>query len=409
MKSILRIVILIDRMIEGPGGASDREFVFVVKLSKFCNLRCRYCYEHAELHVRERMGLATVEKLFADIDKFGEYLSAFGISPTFSFVWHGGEPLLVPSQYFREVTALQTKHIRDFPYSNSVQSNLYGSNASALAYIIASNWQLGISIDFAPGVREGRTHRDSHPTVIANAEALHKSGMAFGVVSTLGKHNAGSIVDAYDWVEEFAHSWRILPLFEGGPETAIEELRLPDDEIAEIYSAIFDRRSKGRRHIPIDPIDGLASAALLKMAGARDEPDFRRDVLDCVFVVNVNGDIYTRPFAYDARHCMGNINVNGMSGLIRSPAYLECQRIIQRGKQENCSVCRHRGYCNSALMHEHWSVTPKDGRRLCVHPRLGIDAIENELRNAGVDRSTIGAWARNWLGAVPTELDVPAA
>src|SRR5438477_12655563 len=98
------------------------EFVFVVKVSKFCNLRCAYCYEHRELHVKDRMSFDTLRRLFAGIDAFGDYLIAQGIPPKFSFVWHGGEPLLLPPETYREMTALQHENIRKYPFRNSVQT-----------------------------------------------------------------------------------------------------------------------------------------------------------------------------------------------------------------------------------------------------------------------------------------------
>ena len=114
------------------------EIVFVIKVSKFCNLRCAYCYEHRELHVRDRMSFETLQRLFAGVDAFGDYLTALGIPPKFSFVWHGGEPLLLPPEYYRAMTALQAEHIRKYPYRNSVQTNLYGIN-KALKWEPSSN------------------------------------------------------------------------------------------------------------------------------------------------------------------------------------------------------------------------------------------------------------------------------
>jgi len=57
-----------------------REFVVVLKASKFCNLRCAYCYEYRELHVRDIMRMETLQRLFADVDGFGAYLNERGIS-----------------------------------------------------------------------------------------------------------------------------------------------------------------------------------------------------------------------------------------------------------------------------------------------------------------------------------------
>jgi uncharacterized protein len=381
-------------MTDGP---ADPEFVFVLKVSKFCNLRCSYCYEHRELDVLDRMDSGTLEVLFSGIDSFGDHLSAFGISPTFSFVWHGGEPLLVQPEYYRHAAALQQSHIRRFPFRNSVQTNLYGSMAPTLAHVLASGWQLGVSIDFAANVRGNHGNRDSNAKVIENAEALHGAGGRFGVVSVLGKHNARSIAESYDWVKEFATGWRILPVFDGGPDESFAKLRLTNPEIVRVFCEIFERRSQSGKCIPIDPIDSYASVAMLKLMGERSATRSFENVLDTNFIVNVNGDVYTRPFAYQKRYCIGNINRTGMAGLIRSGAYARCQSTLKQDKRDNCAGCDHLGYCDSSPIHEHWSVTTEGSRRLCAYPRLAIDAIEDRLREKGVDRATIRGWARAWL------------
>src|SRR5690348_1073715 len=115
-----------------------QETVFVVKVSKFCNLRCAYCYEHRELHVRDVMSLETLERLFAGVDTFGDELCARGIAPKFSFVWHGGEPLQLPSDYYRRISELQQRHIRRYAWRDSVQTNLFAINRKSLEHAIAA-------------------------------------------------------------------------------------------------------------------------------------------------------------------------------------------------------------------------------------------------------------------------------
>jgi uncharacterized protein len=368
-------------------------------------LRCSYCYEHRELDVRDRMDSGTLEKLFSGIDRLGDHLSVSGISPTFSFVWHGGEPLLMQPKYYRHAASLQATHIRSFPYRNSVQSNLYGSVAPTLSYVLACGWRLGISIDFAAGVRRNGGNRDSDAQVIANAEALYRRGGRFGVVSVLGEHNARSIAAAYDWVQEYATGWRILPVFGGGPEKSVAGLRLADDEIVRVFCDIFERRSHSEKHVPVDPIDSYACVAMLKLAGERNQAHPFANTLDTNFIVNVNGDIYTRPFAYRKGYCLGNINRMGMPELIRSAAYRRCQTSMRQGKRDNCANCEHRGFCDSSPIHEHWSMTTEESRRLCIYPRRAIEAIENRLRDEGVNRATIGGWARSWLDGSIEEAD----
>ena len=367
------------------------DFIFVLKVSKFCNLRCAYCYEYRELDVRDVMQPKALERLFAGIDRFGLYLCSLGQSPKFSFVWHGGEPLLLSPCYYRQIAALQIEHIRQFPWRNSVQTNLFGSNRDSLKFALDAGWELGVSIDFADGIRTNTGGRDSNKSVIAAAEDLHRTGAKFGAISVLGTHNRDRLADAYDWVAEFAEGWRILPAFAGGPEENMARLQLAEEDVVAALLVIFERRANSKKHIPIAPIDDYIRAATQKIVGQRASGDVTRLVLDNIFVVNVNGDVFTRPFAYEPQHCLGNVNRASMVDIVQSETYRSCQAEIQRRKIRNCAACESAGFCNSGPMHEHGSVT-RDG--LCVVPRRSIAEIGKMFAAAGVDRSTIQDWAR---------------
>jgi uncharacterized protein len=372
------------------------EIVFVVKLSKFCNLRCAYCYEHRELHVRETMGAATLERLFADIDGFGDHLRGIGVEPKFFFVWHGGEPLLLAPGLYRRIADMQRGNIRKFPYRNGVQTNLHRVNQEALAFVLDSDWDLGVSVDFADGARVNAGGRCTNASVIATAEGLRASGAKFGMISVLGAHNRDTLPGAYDWVARTAVSWRILPVFAGGPEDGISRLSLPEEDVVRVLLEIFERRANASRHIPVAPLDEYVKGAALKIAGERaDGADVARDLLDNIFVVNVNGDVFTRPFAYDAAFCIGNIGRNSMVELVAADTYRACQGAIRLRKARNCLQCEFAGFCDSSPMHEHGSVD--DEGRCLVHRRM-IGEIEAALRGAGVDRSVIAEWARDAAG-----------
>jgi uncharacterized protein len=375
---------------------TSREVVFVVKLSKFCNLRCAYCYEHRELHVRAAMRAGTLERLFTDIDRFGGHLCDLGIQPRFSFAWHGGEPLLLSAGYYRRIAEMQQAHIRKFPWRNSLQTNLHGGIGETLRFVLDSGWDLGVSIDFADDIRVNAGGRDSNTAVIAAAKELCRTGAKFGIVSVLGAHNHRTLSEAYDVVADIADGWRILPVFAGGPEDAISRLHLPEEDVVRVFLEIFERRARSRRHIPVGPLDDYVRSAALKIAGARAAGDVARDTLDNIFIVNVNGDVFTRPFAYDAAFCIGNIDQDSMVEMVASATYRLCQRAIRLRKEHNCLHCRFKGFCDSSPMHEHGSVD-RDGRCLVHHRAIGT--IESVLTSAGVDRAVVADWAREWPSA----------
>jgi uncharacterized protein len=374
---------------------SSREVVFVVKLSKFCNLRCSYCYEHRELHVRDIMRAEILERLFIETDRLGEHLVRLGIVPNFFFVWHGGEPLLLAADFYRNIAEMQRRHISKFAYRNGVQSNLHGVNQEALAFVLDSDWDLGISIDFADGARVNAGGRCSNASVISAAERLRASGGRFGVISVLGTHNRDALPHAYDWVARTAESWRILPVFTGGPEDGISRLRLPEEDVVRVFLEIFERRANSPMHIPVAPLDEYVKGAALKIAGERAVGgDVSRELLDNIFIVNVNGDVFTRPFAYDDAFCVGNIGRESVVEMVAGETYRSCQAAIRLRKARNCVHCDFGGFCDSSPMHEHGSV---DGDGRCLVHRRAIGEVEAALRGAGVDRAVIAEWARESL------------
>jgi uncharacterized protein len=377
------------------------ETIFVVKVSKFCNLRCHYCYEHRELHVRDAMSKETLGRLLAGADAFGDELVARGISPKFSFVWHGGEPLLLPPSWYEAIIEQQQHYIRRFAYRNSVQTNLFGINAATLKLVIAAGWELGVSIDFAERIRINAGGRDSNGAVIAAAEALSKSGARFGAISVLGAHNRDTLVDAYDWVSEFAQGWRILPVFGGGPEDSLSRLRLREEEVVRVFLELFERRAGAKRYIPIAPLDDYVKWATLKIAGRRLAGGVLREMLDNIFVVNVNGDVFTRPFAYDGQFCLGNINGSSMPEMVGSETYRSCRQQILARKLRNCVGCESFGFCDTSPMHEHGAVTDDAEGGRCVRTRSAIREIESELSAAGIDQTVIESWVRQGLAILP--------
>lgn len=83
------------------GARPTKAAQFVVKISKYCNLRCTYCYEYHELGRKQRMSLDHIRRFF---DNVAVHAAANDFHSV-SFLWHGGEPFLVPLDYYEEFVA----------------------------------------------------------------------------------------------------------------------------------------------------------------------------------------------------------------------------------------------------------------------------------------------------------------
>jgi sulfatase maturation enzyme AslB (radical SAM superfamily) len=115
-----------------PSMWKAKHLEFVVKLSKFCNLRCSYCYEFEDLHKKDRMALEQIRSMFVNI--FAH--AALHDVKTIEFCWHGGEPFLFKPSFFREIGSSQaTVFGTHVVVSNIVQTNLTVLSEEMLSFL----------------------------------------------------------------------------------------------------------------------------------------------------------------------------------------------------------------------------------------------------------------------------------
>ncbi|WP_034262150.1 radical SAM/SPASM domain-containing protein [Actinospica robiniae] len=118
----------------------------IVKATRECNLRCSYCndwrstanaisLETADLMVRRAMAAKDVTAVH--------------------FNWHGGEPTLVPLDFYRHVFAEQARHRpAGRKFTNTLQTNGTRLTDEWLDFLVAQHVGLGISIDGPPEIHD---------------------------------------------------------------------------------------------------------------------------------------------------------------------------------------------------------------------------------------------------------------
>ncbi|MGO7353900.1 radical SAM protein [Rhizobium ruizarguesonis] len=352
------------------------KFVFVIKASKFCNLRCGYCYEHAELNNKATMSFETLRRLFVALNDFERYLRTSGLDPQFEFVWHGGEPLILPREFYCYVEALQREVLQQVRYRNAIQTNLYSYDEELLFDLLSRNYSISISIDFVNETRVNRGARPSNDKVLKNAETLKRRGIDFSVLTVLNKFNLGCIEDAYYWVRSNARGWRLLPIFTGGPNS--QEEYLDDHQIFNSYQRIYELRQTLGDTISIDPLDTYFRIAALSVANIGS--GFSHRAIQNVFLINVDGGIYFRPFAYDKRYEMGNINdYQDFSLVLSHQKYVSSTAKMYQRQDGNCENCSNNVSCDRHPFYEHGSLSGEADLQKCVVPRKFIEYLRADI------------------------------
>lgn len=161
--------------------------VLVMKATRLCNLRCRYCnvwaegpdqvmsFENLAQTVKQALSSPDVRKL--------------------DFVWHGGEITLLKPKFFRKLVALQERFRRsDQIVTNAVQTNGTRLNDEWLGLLAALQIPVGISLDGPPDINDARRPMSlgagSTALVLDGLQSLRDAGITHGVLMVIDAETA---------------------------------------------------------------------------------------------------------------------------------------------------------------------------------------------------------------------------
>ena len=357
---------------------------WVVKVSKLCNLRCRYCYEFPELGNRERMSLPQLEAMFSNI---AEYFR--GTSRKMDFVWHGGEPLLHTPGYYRKIFELQDRLLgqHGVPYTNSIQTNLTVINDDILDLLRSSFDHIGVSIDLFGGNRVFRSGREAEEAVIKNMQRLQDEGIPFGCITVLSQSTAPHVEEIYDFFESSNVSFRLLPIYRTGYAGQLHDHELTPQEIVTALIKVVERWLTSDTEIEVRPIQEYFCHVVRYLSG--DDPVKRfydKRAAEVVMIVNTDGNIFSNGDAYDTDLCHGNIFSQGFGELRTSAGFLRACQMSEERTRQTCAQCEYHGSCSGYFMAE---ATPEQrwisgGQLTCAVARPVQQYIERRLKELGV-------------------------
>ncbi|MBE0621400.1 MAG: GRRM system radical SAM/SPASM domain protein [Burkholderiales bacterium] len=155
----------------------------MVQPTTFCNINCTYCYL-PERSVKKRMELRTVELL-------GERILQSGwTADDVTVVWHAGEPLVVPPEWYERAFAVLARHCPPkVRLAQAVQTNGTLIDASWVRLFKAHDVRVGVSLD-GPRVlhdsrRRSRNGRGTYDRTMAGIRYLLDAGLPFHVITVL--------------------------------------------------------------------------------------------------------------------------------------------------------------------------------------------------------------------------------
>ena len=355
---------------------------FVVKISKYCNLRCTYCYEYRELGNKQRMSLDQLRRFFENV---AEYASSNHLDSV-NFIWHGGEPFLISLDYFEEIRFAQDEIFAGVThFNNSVQSNLTVLTERHIASLKEGKvfGGIGVSFDVYGDQRVDTRGKLKTDLVVANMQKLIDNGIRFGAIAVLARNTLAHAQEIYRFYDRLGIESRFLPFYMSAFGEQVSRHSLTHQEITATLKGLFSAWAASETASPVEPISEYIGYAVSHIAGS---PKHTYDKLadECVYIVDLDGGTWGVGEAYDPAYRHGDVFEEPLGAVLVSPGRQRAVREAEERMGAYCKRCPYFGSCPGYFVGD---ATPEQQRLLaeagCPVKEV-IDHIIDELDKTGI-------------------------
>lgn len=371
-----------------------------IKVSKLCNLRCTYCYEFAELGDKRRISPEGWRAILQSARWYQEETARQypGQKITTRFVWHGGEPGLLPLSYYEEILAIQREVLGaenlNTIYFNHVPTNLYSVPPAVMELWNREKFVVSVSYDVVSGARVNAGGETTEARVQENIRQRLAEGYRLGLNTVLGAHNVDQLNEVYAHIRNLSVNasrgiyHTIIPLHSSATDDRDIALSLSEDRIVDALYKLFLHWLDDPQALPVAPLQDYYLYVLRKLA---DEPKRyfdRRTYGEASLMVNTDGYLYVFNETYDRDKALGNLFEQSFAEILQSQAYEASLQRQEAAMKRHCTGCPYDGYCTrEPIINGH---RDHQGERCAIGFAL-LQKMEAALAERGINEKTMRA------------------
>ena len=336
-------------------GCSDNQtrLTVIAKATHSCNLKCSYCYVPASAE-RGRMSEQTLRNLM-------NQAAVVGADRQISFIWHGGEPLVVGLKFYKIVASICREFRKQgLKVRNSIQTNGTLIDSSILEFIAAEkDFRFGISLDGPKYLHDfSRPYKNgtgSYTSVMESIERIRifeknfgKNVIGIGAICVISNHNVDKLAEIYNFFRQENIDVKFNPLFLSGRAAEVDVVS--PVRFASAMCELFDLwLEDGDDSIHVDPFESVIYGLF---SGAPPSCAFSRSCTETFVSVGPRGDIYPcGRFDGIKEFHLGNVNEG--KGLLDALGSLKHKLLDSRlnGLDHECLDCKFMTICSGGCMH----------------------------------------------------------
>ena len=332
-----------------------RHATVIFKPTGLCNAGCIYCSAYDDNREEKKMTREILDRLF---DRIEEWKISTPELREVKFLWHGGEPTLMPDSFFYRAIERQEelRENHNLGIKNIIQSNLLNLNDRKVKMLKAlltdpsgEVGRIGTSYDPTPGIRI--TDRgDYNQQWRESLNLLRKNGLPFGilfVVHRIALERMDEILDML--LEEFPDvGFRFNPLYKEGRASREDKclhLYITSRQWGEFLVHLYRRwesLSKKPRWAPLQEIDQFHQAGQFRLGC-----NYSGRCATHYLGIDTDGRVYSCGRGIDRRHeCYGDIRTDSFKEMLSHPARIRMLNRTPFLRNTKCRDCPWWRYCH---------------------------------------------------------------
>lgn len=268
-------------------------------------------------------------------------------SPTaVSYMWQGGEPMLMGLDFFLSAVAIQERHRKpDQVISNGIQTNGVMINEEWARFFAQHRFLTGISIDGPMHLHDihrfTRTRKSVFEKVLNACNILKKYNVDFNILTVVNNDNVQYPEELYtSFLEHDFYYLQFIPCLEI-VDNEITPFSVKPEAYGNFLCKLFDIWfNKGYPEVYIRLFDNLLQYRI----GLIPECCEHQNSCGNYLLIEYNGDVYPCDFFVTKEWRLGNIYEDSIEEIIEKPRYKEFA-ILRQHAREECEQCKWLGFC----------------------------------------------------------------
>lgn len=365
--------------------------LLILQASPFCNLDCRYCYLPDRADTR-RMPLPLLDQVMAQV-------AASGLAgPELSMVWHAGEPMAVPRDWYEAAFAAVARHLPPggpVAVTHHFQTNAVLVDAAWCEFFARHGVRVGVSVDGPAALhdahRRTRDGRGTHAKVMQGIAQLQAAGLPFHAIAVLTRDalaQADAVFDFFAALGAVQVGFNVEEVEAAHGQSSLQAQGAQAEAGAAVrafWQRLLQRLQASPGRLRVREVE--AALAALRHPRFGQLPGNAQNQPGQMLNVAVNGDwCFWSPELLGARHpgrgpvVMGNLGTGRLPAAgSRGGAWAEWQWEIDAGVRACRAGCAHFDFCGGGAPANKLAEAGHLAATTTMACRLGVQAVTDTV------------------------------